>query len=288
MADHAKSSHFTFPKWANYVVPVALVAIIAGAPYQLLLIGFALNPTTLNVGYQPKQPIQYSHKLHANTLGIDCRYCHTTVEESGFAAVPPTQTCMNCHHAVRQGTREGSEKEIAKLVAYYESGEPIPWVKIHDLADYSYFAHSPHVNAGVSCKSCHGQVNHMDGQDERVWQVESLSMGWCLSCHRNPTPYLRPVDQVTNLEWGVSLTEAQVDQIRNLTLDAAQRYSFYGEALAGDDVTAMNESFESIIGELKVGDDLEARHLEAIGKMQAARLGIRPAALLQDCSICHR
>src|ERR1041385_8412821 len=127
MAADGDKKRFVFPRWANYIVPGALIAIAASMPYNLLLAGFALNPTTLNVGYQPVQPVAYSHELHAGQLGIDCRYCHTTVEKAAFAAIPPTQTCMNCHFAVKQSAKPGSEEEIAKIVAAYESGRPLQW-----------------------------------------------------------------------------------------------------------------------------------------------------------------
>ncbi len=141
-----------------------------------------------DVGYAPEQPVPYSHALHAGQLGIDCRYCHNTVETAAHAAVPPTQTCMNCHAAIR--------KESEKLIpvrASYATGMPIPWVRVHDLPDYVYFNHSAHVRRGVGCVSCHGRVDTM----EVVYQAEPLSMGWCLDCHRNPERHLRPVEFVT-------------------------------------------------------------------------------------------
>jgi hypothetical protein len=147
----------------------------------------------LSVGYTPSQPVDYSHKLHAGDMGMDCRYCHTTVEETGFAAVPSTQTCMNCHAKVKT--------DSVKLLPVRESwatGEPIPWVKVHNLPDYAYFNHSVHVAANVGCASCHGRVDQM----VKVGQQAPLTMGWCLDCHRNPGPHLRPEGvSPTDMNW---------------------------------------------------------------------------------------
>lgn len=140
----------------------------------------------------PEQPIPYSHKLHAGDLGIDCRYCHSAVEVAAHANIPPTKTCMNCHGVI------GTDNEKLLFVREsWESSKPIQWIKVHKLPDYAYFNHAAHLRAGVGCVSCHGNVAQM----VTVRQVESLSMGWCLDCHRNPDPHLRPVAEVTNMNW---------------------------------------------------------------------------------------
>ena len=123
---------------------------------------------------------------------MDCRYCHNTVEEAGFAALPPTETCMNCHTTIRPNSAK-----LAPVIASARTGEPVPWVKVHNLPDYTYFDHSAHVNVGVGCNECHGRVDQMDV----VRTVEPLNMAWCLDCHREPASRLRPRDQVTNMEW---------------------------------------------------------------------------------------
>ena len=145
-----------------------------------------------DVGYRPVQPVPYSHKLHAGDLGIDCRYCHYDVERSPVANVPPTQVCMNCHKIVLP--------ESEKLLPIRESWAtdiPMKWVRVHQLPDFVYFDHSMHVTRGVSCISCHGNIANMDV----VTQNQPLNMHWCLSCHRNPEPNIRPVDEVTNMNW---------------------------------------------------------------------------------------
>ncbi len=189
------------------MVKAAVPLALGGGMYTAVLAVYALNPVTTDVGYAPVQPVEYSHALHAGDLGIDCRYCHTSVENAGFAAIPPTQTCMNCHSHIFTD----SEK-LEVVFASQETGLPIEWVKVHDLPDYAYFNHAAHINKGVSCVECHGRVDKM----EIVAQVETLSMGWCLDCHRNPGPRLRPPEQVTNLDWHPPVGEERQAQIAEL------------------------------------------------------------------------
>jgi mono/diheme cytochrome c family protein len=131
-------------------------------------------------GYEPDQPVLFSHKIHAGDNQIDCKYCHTTVTESKHAGIPSVSLCMNCHTAVRIGRNTGTE-EIAKIYKALETGKPIEWIRVHNLPDHTYFNHAQHVSAGkVQCESCHGDVKTMD----RIRQVQPLSMGWCIECHR--------------------------------------------------------------------------------------------------------
>lgn len=171
-------------------VVVPLVLLCAGAAaLGAIFLGL---PSNKDVGYRPEQPVEYSHKLHAGNLGIDCRYCHNTVDRAAFAAVPTTETCMNCHHRVKTNS-----SKLTLVRESYGKGEAIPWVKVHVLPDYVYFNHQAHVTRGVSCVSCHGRIDQM----VKVSQVAPLSMGWCLDCHRNPAPNIRPVEFVTKLDW---------------------------------------------------------------------------------------
>lgn len=156
----------------------------------VLVLGF--HPDTTDVGYAPIQPVPFSHALHAGTLKMDCRYCHNTVERTAQAAIPPTQTCMNCHASIKA---DSPRLEVVR--ASYAKGTPVSWKKVHDLPDYVYFNHSVHVAKGVGCVSCHDRVDQM----EVVRQTRSLSMAWCLECHRAPENHLRPRDQVTNMNW---------------------------------------------------------------------------------------
>ena len=186
-------SRFLFPRWSNSLLPVAVVVGGIMPVYVLYLVSYAFSPKTLEVGYMPEQPVAFSHELHAGQLGMDCRYCHNTVERAGHAAIPPTQTCMNCHTHIRP-----ESPKLVAVKASYESGLPIEWVRVHRLGDYAYFDHSAHVNRGVGCVTCHGRIDQM----ERVYRSKTLSMGWCLECHRDPEPNLRPVSEMTNMSWG--------------------------------------------------------------------------------------
>jgi hypothetical protein len=184
---------FAFPAWTNTIKPLIGAGVVGGALYVVGLVWFGFSPKTTDIGYAPKQPVPYSHALHVGQLGLDCRYCHTTVEKTNFAAVPPMQTCMNCHEQ-RVKTQSAALQPLREA---WRKSEPLQWTKVHRLPDYVYFDHSAHVTRGVSCVSCHGRVDKM----EVVTQVKELSMGWCLDCHRNPEPNLRPPEFVTALDW---------------------------------------------------------------------------------------
>jgi hypothetical protein len=183
---------FVFPRWANKTRALAGM-LLGGAPvYLTFLIWYGASPKTTDVGYEPVQPVPYSHALHAGELGLDCRYCHNTVEQAAHAAIPATATCMNCHKSVHT-----KSDKLAPVRASAETGSAVEWIKVHDLPDYVYFNHSAHVTRGVGCVTCHGRVDQM----EVVYQHEPLSMGWCLDCHRAPEKNLRPPEEVTNMAW---------------------------------------------------------------------------------------
>jgi len=132
----------------------------------------------VDLDYVLEQPIEYSHKLHAGKLGINCEYCHSGARRTIHAGVPETRTCMNCHSNIESEGRP----ELEKLLAFWESGEPIPWKKVHDLPDFVYFSHKRHVRGGVSCQECHGEVQDTMTVAQRV---NTLQMGWCLDCHKD-------------------------------------------------------------------------------------------------------
>src|SRR6476619_7499264 len=134
-----------------------------------------------------EQPVPFSHAHHVGGLGVDCRYCHTTVETSSFANMPPTKTCMNCHSQIWS-----TSPTLETVRASFRTGESIKWTRVHDLPDFVYFNHSIHVNKGVGCETCHGRVDQMP----LMWQASRLQMSWCLDCHRNTEKFLRPRDQV--------------------------------------------------------------------------------------------
>lgn len=181
-----------FPEWTNRIPTLGALAGLLVVVVGIAGVWYYGSPEYTDVGYRPKQPVEYSHRLHAGELGIDCRYCHTSVESSARANVPPTRTCMNCHTMVK-----ADSEKLALVRQSFQTGRPIEWVRVHDLPEYAYFDHSIHISNGVSCISCHGNVAQM----EEVTLSKSLSMGFCLSCHRDPGPELRPLEEVTNMAW---------------------------------------------------------------------------------------
>lgn len=181
-----------FPKWTNrlplYIIIGALL-VGAGATAG---IWYYFTPKYSRVGYQPIQPVGFHHSVHVDQLGLDCRYCHSAVEKSWYSNVPSSSTCMNCHNQVLK-----DDPRLALIRESAQSGKPVPWVQVHKVPDYVYFNHSVHVNRGISCVHCHGEINKMD----EVYHAKPLSMTFCLDCHRDPAPNLRPKDKITQLDW---------------------------------------------------------------------------------------
>ena len=192
MTEDKANDIFTFPKWTWVLRPGIALAAVGGLVYVSIVVYLGFSPIATDVGYSPEQPVPYSHALHVGQLGMDCRYCHTGVEVAAIAAIPPTQTCMNCHSKVR-----ANSEKLIPIRESYATGMPVPWIRVHDLPDFVYFDHSAHIRRGVGCVSCHGRIDTM----EVVFQAEALSMGWCLKCHRSPEQHLRPVEFVTQLDW---------------------------------------------------------------------------------------
>jgi len=189
-----------FPKSANrlplqIIIYLALVGGIATAG-----VDYYMTPKYTRVGYSPVQPVPFSHAKHVGELGLDCRYCHSYVEKSGFANLPTAQTCMNCHNQIKT-----TSAQLAIVRKSYETGEPVPWVQIHEVPDFVYFNHSIHINRGISCVECHGRIDQMDV----VAHAKPLSMGFCLDCHRAPEMHLRPASKVTDLAWEAPTPAAQ-------------------------------------------------------------------------------
>lgn len=203
-----------FPRSLNKLPLVVGAAATSGLVAVVVLVWYYFSPYFTQVGYSPKQPVPYSHRLHVGQLGLDCRYCHVNVERAPLAMVPPTETCMNCHQIVKTDS-----KLLEPIRESWATGKAMEWNRIHKLPDYVYFDHSVHVTAGVGCASCHGRIDQM----EQVRMEKPLSMGWCLDCHRdvkakqvsldakdspthlpyegNDSEHIRPVAQMTNMEW---------------------------------------------------------------------------------------
>jgi hypothetical protein len=166
------------------------VFIIAAA----LWVTASINRSSWNTGQwiEREQPVQFSHKHHVGDDGIDCRYCHTSVETSASAGMPPTKTCMNCHSQIW-----ADSPYLAPVRESWRTGKPIEWTRVHDLPDYAYFNHSIHVNKGVGCSTCHGSVDQMPA----MYQASSLQMEWCLQCHRSPEKILREQKDIYKMDW---------------------------------------------------------------------------------------
>ena len=182
-----------FPPSANWASKASILVtlVIVGT-----FLGILLNINRLDyvskVGVPVDQPVPFSHKHHVKGMGIDCRYCHSTVEESAFAGIPSTETCMTCHSQV------WTEAPILEPVRIsFRDNKPLEWTRVHDLPDFAYFNHSIHVKQGVGCQTCHGQVDQMP----LMWKENTLNMEWCLECHREPEKFVRPREEVFNLAW---------------------------------------------------------------------------------------
>src|SRR3954449_7758804 len=169
---------------SNTIAKVGIVSVITLVASTIAVAYIAdRGPWSTSVALAPVQPVEFSHKHHVKDDGIDCRYCHTSVETSGFAGIPATEICMSCHSQI--WTTASATKPIRDS---WQSGESIQWTRVHDLPDFVYFNHSIHVNKGVGCTTCHGPVDRMP----LIWQEAPLQMAWCLECHNNPEAYVRP------------------------------------------------------------------------------------------------
>jgi hypothetical protein len=181
-----------FPKWTNRLPIYALMSLLLFGGGAVAALWYYFTPKYTRVGYTPIQPVAFSHATHVGQLGMDCRYCHSGVEQSWYSNIPAAATCMNCHNQVLK-----DDPRLALVRESAQTGRPIPWAQVHKLPDYVYFNHAVHVNRGISCLSCHGNIHQM----EEVRHAQPLSMAFCLDCHRQPEPNLRPLDKVTDLAW---------------------------------------------------------------------------------------
>ena len=191
-----------FHRSTNFIARFSLFSgiFLAGLALTAVL-GLARSPYFTRQNVVRTQPVQFSHKHHAGDDGIDCRYCHTSVETSATAGIPPTKTCMSCHSVLFNNV--GYLEPIRES---YRTDTSIQWVKVHRLADYVYFNHSIHVSKGVGCSTCHGSVDQMP----LMFQANSLLMEWCLNCHRNTEMALRPLDKVYDMSWKPAPNQAEI------------------------------------------------------------------------------
>ena len=182
-----------FPRWSNTVARVT-AAVALGTPLLALalLLVAARTPFVTRESVEVAQPVQFDHRHHASEQGIDCLFCHPGAERSAVAGVPTVSVCVGCH-----GQVWNQSPRLEPVRAAFFAGAPLRWVKVHDLPDFVYFDHSIHFAKGVGCVSCHGRVDQMAA----VRQAAPLTMAWCLECHRDPAPHLRPARELTHLAW---------------------------------------------------------------------------------------
>jgi hypothetical protein len=177
-----------FHRSTNTYSKVSIFGAVFFLGFLLWLFGaWSRSSWATQAGVAREQPIPFSHAHHVGDVGLDCRYCHTSVETSGFANIPPTKTCMNCHSQIWN-----TSPTLEPVRASFRDDRSIAWTRVHDLPDFAYFDHSIHVNKGVGCETCHGRVDKMP----LTWQKASLQMEWCLDCHRHPEQYVRPREAV--------------------------------------------------------------------------------------------
>ncbi len=182
-----------FHPGVNNVVKISIVVAILLSGVAFFVYTQLARSSYLTGRYLEKQqPVQFSHKHHAGDDGIDCRYCHTSVETSYSAGIPPTQTCMNCHSQIWSDS-----PYLEPVRESYRTGKPIEWERVHDLPEFAYFNHSIHIAKGVGCSTCHGQIDTMPA----VYQENTLQMEWCLACHREPEKFIRPKSEIYNMAW---------------------------------------------------------------------------------------
>jgi hypothetical protein len=255
------------------------------------------SPWVTRQGQRPEQPVPFSHKHHVQGLGLQCQYCHVTVEKSSYAGIPPTKTCMNCHAQIWTNAQL-----LEPVRNSWATGQSLVWTKVHDLPDFVYFNHSIHVNKGIGCATCHGRVDQMP----LMYEQNTLQMEWCLDCHRNPAKNLRPTGQIYNMAWEAPAEDRPVwcasgdskngvptsASVSCVTKDPAANPQLTAEltppalleraALVSDsDATAMNQTHWQIEYQ-KFTSQAE------MGHFLVKQYKIRTPKDLTSCEVCHR
>jgi len=272
----------------------------------VIALGVALDqlqrsPWVTRQGQRPDQPVPFSHKHHVEGLGLQCQYCHTSVEKSAYAGIPPTKTCINCHSQIWTNAQL-----LEPVRQSWATGESIQWIKVHDLPDYVYFNHEIHVNKGIGCASCHGRVDEMP----LMYQQNTLQMEWCLNCHRNPTNNLRPTSEIYNMAWAGPSTDKPVWCTTTQNTNGTNVPTAQGVSCVTKDPTganpeiAQNSSTPFISGTTNpivptgTMSDVPVLAMPAsyqkftsqgeLGKYLTQQYHIRTANELSSCEVCHR
>ncbi len=257
------------------------------------------SPWVTRQGQRAEQPVPFSHKHHVQGLGLQCQYCHTTVEKSSYAGIPPTKTCINCHAQIWTNAQL-----LQPVRDSWATGQSIPWIKVHDLPDFVYFNHSIHVNKGIGCASCHGRVDQMP----LMYAQNTLQMEWCLNCHRNPAKNLRPTSEIYNMAWESPAEDRPVWCAATGTADGVP--TAQGVSCTTKDPANNPEAFASLnppvlmqraaLVETRAGrgeaglmqgsatDYYKFTSQEGLGHFLLNQYKIRPPKDLASCEVCHR
>jgi hypothetical protein len=247
------------------------------------------SPWVTRQGQRPDQPIPFSHKHHVEGLGLQCQYCHTTVEVSSYAGIPPTKTCINCHAQI--WTNAGLLQPVRDSWA---TGQSVQWIKVHDLPDFVYFNHSIHVNKGIGCASCHGRVDEMP----LMYMQNSLQMEWCLNCHRNPAENLRPTSEIYNMAWAGPSSDKPVwcgptgkgagptaQAVSCTTQDPGSANPQVAMLQINDPGTTVSDVPPGL--QMPASTQKFTNQID-LGKYLTAQYHIRPPNELTSCETCHR
>jgi len=256
------------------------------------------SPWVTRQGQRPDQPVPFSHKHHVQGLGLQCQYCHVTVEKSSYAGIPPTKTCMNCHAQIWTNAQL-----LEPVRASWATGQSLVWTKVHDLPDYVYFSHEIHVNKGLGCSTCHGRVDQMP----LMYAQNTLQMEWCLDCHRNPAKNLRPTTEIYNMAWEAPAGERPVwcavgeakdgvptaQSVNCVTKDPAANPQVLAEltppalvktaAMASDAATGLAAFSESTVIKMQ-----KFTSQDELGHFLLDHYKIRTPKDLTSCEVCHR
>jgi len=265
----------------------------------VIALGVALDelqrsPWVTRQGQRADQPVPFSHKHHVQGLGLQCQYCHTTVEKSSYAGIPPTRTCMNCHAQIWTNAQL-----LEPVRQSWSTGQSIPWIRVHDLPDFVFFNHEIHVNKGIGCASCHGRVDEMP----LMYAQNTLQMEWCLDCHRNPAKNLRPTSEIYNMVWAAPAGDhpvwcAAADGKSGVPTAESVSCTTKDPAQSGVEVASLRlpmTDAKGLTGDVAAGLPAAApiayqkfTSQEALGRFLVDHYKIRNPKDLTNCEVCHR
>jgi hypothetical protein len=247
------------------------------------------SPWVTRQGQRPDQPVPFSHKHHVQGLGLQCQYCHVTVEKSSYAGIPPTKTCMNCHAQIWTNAQL-----LEPVRASWATGQSLVWTKVHDLPDYVYFSHEIHVNKGLGCSTCHGRVDQMP----LMYAQNTLQMEWCLDCHRNPAKNLRPTTEIYNMAWEAPAGERPVWCAVGEAKDGvptaesvncvAREPAGEGTKLASLQMPGANGLAGDVAGVTLPANYKKFTSQDELGHFLLDHYKIRTPKDLTSCEVCHR